>query len=87
MAGLQDARLSFLLKCLTSAQTAVFDVPSAVVSKERSICLSLTHPDFQAIETVEVAPFQIPDALTFGNSKYFLESLNREKPDEKDQLV
>jgi len=54
-------------KWLTSAQVAVFDVPSAVVPKERNICLSPTHPDFQAIETVEVAPFQFdPRLFDFG---------------------
>jgi RES domain-containing protein len=54
-------------KWLTSAQTAVFDVPSAVVPKERNICLSPTHPVFQAIETVEVAPFQFdPRLFDFG---------------------
>jgi len=47
----------------TSAHTAVFDVPSAVVPKERNICLNPTHPDFQAIETVEVAPFQFDPRL------------------------
>lgn len=52
-------------KWLTSAQTAVFDVPSAVVPREHNICLIPTHPDFHAIETVEVAPFQF-DPRLFG---------------------
>jgi RES domain-containing protein len=52
---------------LTSAQTAAFDVPSTVVPKERNICLNPTHPDFQAIETVEVSPFQFdPRLFDFG---------------------
>jgi RES domain-containing protein len=51
----------------TSAHTAVFDVPSAVVPKERNICINPTHADFQAIETVEVAPFQFdPRLFEFG---------------------
>ena len=50
-------------KWLTSARTAVFDVPSAVVPKERNICLSPARPDFQAIETVDVAPFQFDPRL------------------------
>jgi RES domain-containing protein len=38
---------------LISARTAVFDVPSAVVPRERNVCLNPAHPDFQAIEIVE----------------------------------
>ena len=48
---------------LTSAQTALLEVPSAVVPKERNLCLSPTHPDFRTIKTVEVAPFQFDPRL------------------------
>lgn len=55
------------VRWLTSAKTAVFDVPSAVVPKERNVCLSPTHLDFQTIKTVEVAPFQFdPRLFSFG---------------------
>ncbi|MEN8132059.1 MAG: RES family NAD+ phosphorylase [Pseudomonadota bacterium] len=50
---------------LTSAQTAIYDVPSAVVPKERNVCLTPAHLDFQTIKTVEVAPFQF-DPRLFG---------------------
>ncbi len=52
---------------LTSAKAAVFDVPSAVVPKERNVCLSPTHLEFQNINTVEVTPFRFdPRLFSFG---------------------
>jgi RES domain-containing protein len=52
---------------LMTAQTAVLDVPSIVVSKERHLCLNPVHVDFQTIATVEVAPFQFDSRLfSFG---------------------
>lgn len=48
---------------LTSAWTAVFDVPSAVVPQERNLCLNPGHPDFLHIKTMEIAPFQFDPRL------------------------
>jgi RES domain-containing protein len=54
-------------KWLTSAQTALFEVPSAVVPQERNLCLSPIHSDFQTIKTAAVAPFQFdPRLFSFG---------------------
>jgi RES domain-containing protein len=48
---------------LRSAQSALLDVPSVVVPKERNLCISPTHVDFQTIKTVQVAPFQFDPRL------------------------
>lgn len=48
---------------LTSAQSAVLNVPSAVVPKERNICLSPKHPDFKTIKIVDIEPFSFDPRL------------------------
>ncbi|MCU7936082.1 MAG: RES family NAD+ phosphorylase [Candidatus Thiodiazotropha sp. (ex Dulcina madagascariensis)] len=48
---------------LTSAQTGVLNVPSAVVPNERNVCLSTKHPDFKTIRTVGIEPFQFDPRL------------------------
>ncbi|MES9818765.1 MAG: RES family NAD+ phosphorylase [Candidatus Thiodiazotropha sp.] len=54
-------------KWLTSAQSVLLEVPSAVVPKERNLCLNPTHGDFEVIQTVDVEPFQFdPRLFEFG---------------------
>lgn len=48
---------------IASSRTAVSEVPSAVVPKERNVCLNPRHSDFQAIKTVEISPFQFDPRL------------------------
>jgi RES domain-containing protein len=48
---------------LTSVHSVLLDVPSAVVSKERNLCLNPMHGDFQSVRTVGIEPFQFDPRL------------------------
>jgi len=48
---------------LMSAQSAALDVPSAVVPKERNVCLSPKHAEFVTIQTVSTEPFSFDQRL------------------------
>ena len=48
---------------LTSGQAAVLETPSAVVPKERNVCLNPVHADFQVITITEITPLQFDPRL------------------------
>ncbi len=48
---------------LNSGVAAVLDVPSAVVPKERNICLDPNHPDFKRVKVVDIEPFDFDPRL------------------------
>jgi RES domain-containing protein len=48
---------------LSSAPSAVLNVPSVVVPKERNLCINPNHEDFQQIQTLENAPFRFDPRL------------------------
>jgi RES domain-containing protein len=48
---------------LTSVRTVLLSAPSAVIPKERNLCISPNHPDFKIIRTIGVEPFQFDPRL------------------------
>ncbi|MES9994421.1 MAG: RES family NAD+ phosphorylase [Candidatus Thiodiazotropha sp.] len=48
---------------LNATGSAVLNVPSVVVPKERNLCINPRHDDFQQIRTLDIQPFRFDPRL------------------------